>query len=72
MPKPSAPDCQEFIDVLLRKKKGRRVHFFEHGVDDPIMQKISENLLGLKWTPLETDKKAYWDNIIQFHRAIKA
>jgi uroporphyrinogen decarboxylase len=70
MPKPSAPDCQEFIDVLLRKKKGRRVHFFEHGVDDPIMQKISENLLGLKWTPLETDKKAYWDNIIQFHRAM--
>lgn len=70
IPKPPAPNCQEFINVLLRKTKGQRVHFFEHAVDDPVMQKVSETLLNRRWIPFEADKKAYWDNVIRFHQAM--
>ena len=67
---PPEPDCCEFIDVLLRKSEGSRVHFFEHAIDEPCMKTVSESLLDRTWVPFEEDRKRYWDNVIAFHCAM--
>ena len=66
------PDAEEFIDILMGRKRQVRTPLVEYIVDDVVMKPIVEELLGGRWVPYASDResqKAYLDNFIEFwHR----
>jgi len=48
-----SPDFEGFKRVVKGEEKPRRVYFTELGIDQEIMQFITENIIGEKWIPLD-------------------
>ena len=48
------PDVEEFKDVILRKKRPKRAHICELGIDKVVLKYIWENIFGEKWIEGET------------------
>ena len=49
------PDIDQFLAVIAGRTQPSRVHLAELFADQEIMQWITENVLGRKWTPIPTD-----------------
>jgi uroporphyrinogen decarboxylase len=63
------PDAQEFIDILMGRKRQVRTPLVEYIVDDVVMRPIVEGLLGRRWVDYGPDRDAqaaYLDNFIEF------
>ena len=67
--KKPTPNYQEFIDVVLGKKKPHRVPLVEYSVADSVMRPIITDILHREWVPNDDDpasRKGYLDNYIAF------
>lgn len=65
------PDCVEFIDIILGRRKSNRVPLVEYIVDDSIRKPVTTDMLGRQWVdygPDPAQQKGYFDNFIEFWR----
>ena len=64
------PDFEDFLSVLIGKRKPKRPLIMEYLIDEEVRQYIGENLLGQKWVnfdPSSKEKKEkYLLNFIDF------
>ena len=66
------PDAKYFLDVLLKRREPAYVPLFEYIVNEPVMKRLVEEVLGRKWVPFGPDRESqmrYLDNYIEvFYR----
>jgi len=65
-----SPDIHWFIQVIKGEVTPKRPPLIELFLDEEIVSAIAEDLLGMKWVPLESDRasrRAYWDRYIEVH-----